>query len=148
MQTNRIFIDKKKNEKIEQTINDISKSVFIGNCEGTTIIIKGKFNSLSVDNSKNVVIEVDTLIGSFNINKSEGVRVNVKETVKHFQLDNSSNLALKVKDPKELVVSHTSCAEVNVLVPKSDDLKEHPLPTTFTSTFENDKFVHSIHEGV
>lgn len=140
MQSNRIFIDKKKKASVNENITDIKKSVFLGQCEESDLNFTGKFNSLSADKCRNVDISVESLISSLELMNCGTVNVTVKDSVKHFQVDNCSKVEMDIKNPEGVVITHTGCQDFHLKLGE----EKHRLPCTFVSRFEGNAFVHEI----
>ena len=68
---------------------EMHQSVFIGNCSDVTIQLKGKANAVSVSETKNVALVIDSLISGVDVIKSYKFGIQVLGLVPMLSIDKS-----------------------------------------------------------
>src|SRR5713226_4272275 len=65
----------------------ISQSILISRCSKTTIIVKGKANAISIDNSPRLSLVVESLVSSIDVIKSSNFALQVLGTLPTLLMD-------------------------------------------------------------
>ena len=128
----------------------LSQSVLVTNCRATTLILRGKANAVSIDNSPRTQMLVDTLVSSIDVIKCPGFAVQVTGSVPTIMLDQVDGASVYLgPDSLDTEVFTSKCSSVNViLTPARDDQDsvECPLPEQMVSRVRGDKVVSEIVE--
>ncbi|GAB7358942.1 hypothetical protein MBLNU230_g5018t1 [Neophaeotheca triangularis] len=132
---------------------EISQSILITRCTNTTIILKGKANAISIDNSPRTQILLDTLVSSVDVIKCPGFALQVTGSLPTVMLDqvDGAQIFLPAGDVGTEVLSSKS-SSVNVVLPPREgageeaDSSECPLPEQMRSFVKNGKLVTEIVE--
>lgn len=126
------------------------QSILISRCKNTTIILKGKANAVSIDNSPRTQILVETLISSVDVIKSPNFAVQVTGTLPTIMLDQVDGAAVYLgKESLNTEVFTSKCSSVNIVLPPAgdeDDSTECPLPEQLRTYIKDGKLVTEIVE--
>lgn len=134
---------------IEET--NLKQTVYMYKCTDSTLVIKGKCNSIVVDSCKKVAVAFDAVVSSVEFINCQSVQGQVLSgkcpTVSIEKTDGCMMYLCKESLDAEVVTSKSS--EMNILVPKDDgDFAEFALPEQFKSTFDGKKFKTDLTESV
>jgi len=135
-----------KNLVISDT--EAKHTVYIYNCKGSTIQIKGKVNAITVDNCSKTGVVFENCIASFEVVNCNGIEVQVTGKVPSFAIDKTSGCQLflsKLSLAAEIVTSKSS--ELNIVIPgdsDSDDVTEVAVPEQYKSTIVGGKLVTEV----
>ncbi|KAI5954306.1 SRV2 [Candida jiufengensis] len=129
---------------------EMHQSVFIGNCSDITLQLKGKANAVSISETKNIGIVVDSLISGVDIIKSFKYGVQVLGLVPMISIDKSDEGTIYLSNESiqnQCQVFTSSTTALNINVPEANnDFKELAVPEQFVSTIQNGKLVSQIVE--
>ncbi|ODV79975.1 adenylate cyclase-associated protein [Suhomyces tanzawaensis NRRL Y-17324] len=129
---------------------EMHQSIYIGNCTGITVQIKGKANAISISETKNTGVVVDSLISGVDIIKSFKFGLQVTGVVPMISVDKSDEGSIYLS--KESVEADTqiftsSTTALNVNVPEGDDdYAELAIPEQFKHSIRNGKLVSEVVE--
>ncbi len=113
---------------------EINHSILISRCNKTTVIIKGKANAISIDNSPRLSLIIDSLVSSIDVIKSTNFALQVLGTLPTILMDSVDGATIYLsKDSLGTEVFSSKCAGINLNIPESTededaDYKECPLP--------------------
>lgn len=128
----------------------ISQSILITGCKNTTIILRGKANAISIDNSPRTQILVETLISSVDVIKCPNFALQITGAVPTIMLDQVDGASLFLGAESLATEVFTSkCSSINVVLPpeqEQDDTKECPLPEQMRAFVKDGKLVSEIVE--
>jgi adenylyl cyclase-associated protein len=139
-----------ENETLEFGEKEIDLSTFfmITNWVKTNIIIKGKFNNVSMTNCKDCALVVDTVIASVEIIKGDEVKLQVNEKAPQVTIDRSNKTGIYLNDnSKDIKVNTTTSTVTYLHFPiKEPDINGNdeasvPIPETYVTTIKGDKVV-------
>ncbi|KAI1130543.1 adenylate cyclase associated N terminal-domain-containing protein [Nemania abortiva] len=131
----------KHNEPIEIEVS-MSQSVLISKCSHTTIILKGKANAVTIENTQRLSLVVDSLVSTVDIVKSTNFALQVLgqlPTVMLDQVDGAQIYLSKESSSTRIFSSKSSSINVNVIKGDDDDYVEIPLPYQICSQFDEEK---------
>ena len=129
---------------------EMHQSVFIGNCSDVTIQLKGKANAVSVSETKNVALVIDSLISGVDVIKSYKFGIQVLGLVPMLSIDKSDEGTIylsqeSIDNDSQVFTSSTTALNINA--PKeNDDYEELAVPEQFVSKVVNGKLVTQIVE--
>lgn len=128
---------------------EMLQSVFIGNTNGVTIQITGKGNAVSISETKNTGVVVESLISGIDIIKSHKFGVQVTGVVPLITIDKSDEGAIylsqaSVDADSRVVTSNTTALNINV--PQDDDYAELSVPEQLQHSIKNGKLVSEVVE--
>ncbi|KAI7159023.1 adenylate cyclase-associated protein [Hortaea werneckii] len=129
----------------------LQQSVLITKCNKTTIILKGKANAVSIDNSPRTQILVETLVSSIDIIKSPNFAAQVTGTLPTIMLDqvDGASVFLSKETVERTEVFTSKCSSINVVLPPEkdeDDSSEVPVPEQIKTYVKGGKLVSEIVE--
>ncbi|KAI1119405.1 adenylate cyclase associated N terminal-domain-containing protein [Nemania sp. NC0429] len=131
----------KQTEPIEIEVS-MSQSVLISKCNHSTIILKGKANAVTIENTQRLSLVVDSLVSTVDVVKSSNFALQVighLPTVMLDQLDGAQIYLGKESISTRIFSSKSSSINVNVLAGDEDDYVEIPLPYQICSQFDEKK---------
>lgn len=126
----------------------LSHSVLISKCNNTTIILKGKANAVTVENTNRLSLVVQSLVSTVDVVKSQNFALQVLETIPTVLLDqvDGAQIYLSKESAATRVYSSKSASiNLNVIAPGAggedgeEDYKEIPLPSQICSWYEEEK---------
>ena len=128
----------------------ISHSILITRCSKTTIIVKGKANAISIDNSPRLSLVIDSLVSSVDVIKSTNFALQVLGSLPTVLLDSVDGAQIYLgKDSMNTEVYSSKCSSINLNIIEGEegDYKEVPLPEQLRTTIGKDgKIVSEIVE--
>ncbi|CAJ2512344.1 Uu.00g053590.m01.CDS01 [Anthostomella pinea] len=131
----------KHSEPIEIEVS-MSHSVLISKCSQTTIILKGKANAVTIENTQRLSLVIDSLVSTVDVVKSSNFALQVMgqlPTVLLDQLDGAQVYLSKESKSTRIFTSKSSSVNVNVIEGPDDDYKEMPLPFQICSYYDEKK---------
>ena len=128
----------------------LSQSILITKCKSTTIILRGKANAISIDNSPKTQLLVEDLISSIDVIKCPGFAVQVTGALPTIMLDQVDGASIYLgKGSLHTEVFTSKCSSVNVVLPpesEEGDSRECPLPEQMRTVVRGGKVVSEIVE--
>lgn len=120
----------------------MNQSVYIGNCEGIVVQIKGKVNAISVNLCEKVGVVIDKAISSVELTKCKKCEVQVIDSVPIINIDQSESTNVYLSKSSLNVEIYSSCSTaLNVNIPSQEDdgdLKEVSVSEQFVTRFSPD----------
>lgn len=120
----------------------LSHSVLISKCNNSTIIIKGKANAVTIENTKRLNLIVDTLVSSVDVVKSQNFALQVLGTIPTVMMDQIDGAQVYFsKESTATKIFHSKSANINlnVIDGPDDDYVEVPLPGQISSYYDPEK---------
>ncbi|KAK0636881.1 adenylyl cyclase-associated protein [Bombardia bombarda] len=133
--------DKDTTEPIEVDAS-ISHSILISRCSNCTIVIKGKANAITIDNTSRLSLVIDSLVSSVDAVKCQNLALQVLGTIPSVLMDQIDGAQLyfsKESTATRVYSSKSANINLNIFSTKEDDYKEVPLPSQLCSYFDEDK---------
>lgn len=124
----------------------------ISRCNKTTIMIKGKANAISIDNSSRLSLIIESLVSSVDVIKASNFALQVMGTLPTVLMDQVDGAQIYLsKDSMNTEIFSSKCSGINLNViegeNEDDDYKEIALPEQMRSYFGKDgKIVTEIVE--
>ncbi|TVY56900.1 Adenylyl cyclase-associated protein [Lachnellula suecica] len=109
----------------------ISHSILISKCSKTTIMVKGKANAISIDNSPRLSLVIESLVSSVDVIKSNNFALQVLGTLPTILMDSVDGAQVylgKESMSTEVFTSKCSGVNLNIFESEEEDYKEVPLP--------------------
>ncbi|KAJ2783850.1 suppressor of rasval19 [Coemansia javaensis] len=137
---------------IEATLT--KQTVYMYNCKGTTLDIKGKLNGVAIDSCQKCGVVFDTLVAQCEIVNCKSVQVQTRETVPSILIDRTDGAHIFLSEPARDAVQITTAkaSEVNVSFPyttdrpEDDNFVEHPVPEQLQTIVKDGKLVTTVLE--
>lgn len=120
----------------------LSHSVLISRCNNTTIILKGKANQVTVENSNRLSLVVDTLVSTVDVVKAPNFALQVLGTIPTVmldQVDGGSIYFSKESSSTRVFTSKSAGINLNIISEPDGDYKEVPLPSQICSYYDDAK---------
>eukprot|EP01025_Chloroclados_australasicus_P014313 TRINITY_DN1670_c0_g2_i1.p1 TRINITY_DN1670_c0_g2~~TRINITY_DN1670_c0_g2_i1.p1 ORF type:complete len:510 (-),score=79.18 TRINITY_DN1670_c0_g2_i1:341-1837(-) len=137
-------IENYKDDK-EIILDEVTKeqSVYIYNCTGSVIQVKGKANAISLDKCKKCGILFENVVAAVEVVHSSSMQMQCTGVVPTVNIDNTDGCTVFLNEQSlETTITTSKSSEVNISVPTADgDFAEHPIPEQFVSSYRDGKFV-------
>ena len=120
----------------------ISHSILISKCNHTTVIIKGKANAVTIENTQRLSIVVDSLVSTVDVVKSSNFALQVMgviPTIMMDQMDGATVYLSRESTGTRIFSSKSAGINLNILDNDDDDYKEVPLPSQICHYFDEQK---------
>nr|CAG4646377.1 EOG090X08PR [Macrothrix elegans] len=116
---------------------EMNQTVYIYKCEGSTIQVKGKLNSIIVDSCKKTSVVLDSVVSSVEFVNCQSVQMQVLVKVPTISIDKTDGCQIYLNQGSlDVSIVSAKSSEMNVLVPKADgDYVEYPIPEQFKTTY-------------
>lgn len=128
----------------------LTQSILITRCKNTTIILRGKANAISIDNSPKLQLLVENLVSSVDVIKCSGFAVQITGALPTVLLDQVDGAQIYLsKESLGTEVFTSKCSGINVVLPpedEEDDSRECPLPEQMRTVVKGGKLVSEIVE--
>lgn len=112
---------------------EMNNVVYMFRCEGSTLTINGKINSVVMDSCKKCSLVFDSLVASAEFVNCQSVQMQVIGKVPTISIDKTDGCQMYLSEGSldvEIVSSKSS--EMNVMIPKGNgDYTEQPIPEQF-----------------
>ncbi|KAM0354110.1 hypothetical protein ACHAPU_001145 [Fusarium lateritium] len=131
----------KESEPIEIEAS-LTQSVLISRCNNTTIIVRGKANQVTVENSTRLSLVVDTLVSTVDVVKAQNFALQVMGTIPTVMLDQVDSAQIyfsKQSTGTQVFTSKSAGINLNVISGDDEDYKEVALPSQICSYYDESK---------
>ncbi|XP_052249173.1 adenylyl cyclase-associated protein 1-like isoform X2 [Dreissena polymorpha] len=138
------------NKNIVVGDTNIKQTVYMYKCLDSTIVIKGKINSIVIDSCKKVAIAFDGVVSSIEFVNCQSVQAQVMGQCPTVSIDKTDGCMMYLsKESLDAEIVTAKSSEMNILVPKDDgDFAEFPLPEQFKTKWNGKKFITDCAESV
>lgn len=122
---------------------NMKQTVYVYKCEHSTLVIKGKVNSITVDSCKKFAVVFDSAMAAFEMVNCQGIQVQVNGNVPTVSIDKTDGAQVYLsKESMGTQIVSAKSSEMNVLVPTGADgeFEEAPLPEQYRSVFKDGKW--------
>ncbi|KAK4204837.1 putative adenylyl cyclase-associated protein [Triangularia verruculosa] len=120
---------------------EMSHSILISKCTKTTIILRGKANAVTIENTNRLSLVVEDLVSTVDAVKSQNFALQVMGTIPTVLLDQVDSAQIyfsKESSSTRVFTSKSTGVNVNVLG-ADDDYKELALPDQICSHYDEEK---------
>nr|AAH60935.1 Zgc:73317 [Danio rerio] len=126
---------------IEDT--ELRQVVYVFSCSGSTLQVKGKVNSIIVDNCKKLGLVFDNVVGIVEIINSRDIQLQVMGKVPTISINKTEGCHVYLsKDSLDCEIVSAKSSEMNILVPEGeDDYREFPVPEQFKTVWDGSSLV-------
>ncbi len=117
---------------------NMSHSILISKCSNTTIIVRGKANAVTIENTNRLSLVVDSLVSTVDAVKSQNLALQVLGTIPTVLLDQIDGAQIyfsKESTSARIFSSKSSGINLNV-IGDDEDYKEVPLPSQICSYYD------------
>lgn len=137
-----LMISKENYERHPEPIEieaSMSHSVLISKCSHTTIIVKGKANAVTIENTQRLSLVIDSLVSTVDVVKSSNFALQVMgslPTILLDQLDGAQVYLSKESTGTRIFSSKSVGINLNIVEGDEDDYKEVALPSQICSFYD------------
>ncbi|XP_038580540.1 adenylyl cyclase-associated protein 2 isoform X1 [Micropterus salmoides] len=126
---------------IEET--ELKQVVYVFNCNNSTLQIKGKINSIILDNCKKLGLVFENVVGIVEIINSKAIQLQVLGKVPTISINKTEGCQVYLsKDSLDCDIVSAKSSEMNILIPQGDDeYREFPVPEQFKTVWDGSKLV-------
>lgn len=130
-----------KNIVIDDT--SLKQTVYIFKCNGCTISVKGKVNSIVLDSCKKTALVFEDTVSGVEVVNCQSVQTQVTGKVPTVSVDKTDGFMIYLsKDSLDTIVVSAKSSEMNVLVPDATgEYKEYAIPEQFRTCWNGTKLV-------
>ncbi|OCT76493.1 cyclase associated actin cytoskeleton regulatory protein 2 L homeolog isoform X2 [Xenopus laevis] len=121
---------------------ELKQVVYIFKCKKTTVQVKGKINSIIIDNCAKLGLVFDDVVGIVEVINSKNIEIQVLGKVPTISINKTDGCHVYLSENSidcEIVSAKSS--EMNILVPHDGDYKEFPVPEQFKTSWDGSKLV-------
>ncbi|XP_062846598.1 adenylyl cyclase-associated protein 2 [Trichomycterus rosablanca] len=122
---------------------ELKQVVYVFGCNNSTLQIKGKVNSIIVDNCKKLGLVFDNVVGILEIINSGDIKLQVVGKVPTISINKTEGCHVYLsKESLDCEIVSAKSSEMNILVPQDDDdYREFPVPEQFKTVWDGSKLV-------
>ncbi|XP_056270879.1 adenylyl cyclase-associated protein 2 [Pseudoliparis swirei] len=132
--------EQKHDLTIEET--ELKQVVYVFGCNNSTLQIKGKVNSIIIDNCKKLGLVFENAVGIVEIINSKGIQLQVLGTVPTISINTTEGCQVYLsKDSLKCDIISAKSSEMNILIPEDEEYREYPVPEQFKTVWDGSKLV-------
>ncbi|KAM8975593.1 adenylyl cyclase-associated protein 1 isoform 2-T2 [Pelodytes ibericus] len=133
---------------LEISDTELKQVVYVYKCVNSTLQVKGKINSITVDNCKKLGLVFEDAVGIVEIINSRDVKVQVLGKVPTISINKTDGCHVYLsKDSLSCEIISAKSSEMNILVPGSGgEFSEFPVPEQFKTVWNGKKLVTTVTE--
>ncbi|XP_071992600.1 adenylyl cyclase-associated protein 1 [Engystomops pustulosus] len=127
---------------------ELKQVVYVYKCVNSTLQIKGKINSITIDNCKKLGLVFEDAVGIVEIINARDVKVQVLGKVPTISINKTDGCHVYLsKDSLSCEIISAKSSEMNVLVQNSGgEFSEFPVPEQFKTVWNGAKLVTTVTE--
>ncbi|XP_056596999.1 adenylyl cyclase-associated protein 1 [Triplophysa dalaica] len=127
---------------------ELKQVVYAFKCNNSTLNVKGKINSITLDNCKKLGLVFDDVVGIIEVINCKDVKVQVMGKVPTISINKTDGCHVYLsKDSLSCEIVSAKSSEMNVLVPNKDgEFTEIPVPEQFKTVWDGSKLVTTATE--
>ncbi|XP_014843967.1 PREDICTED: adenylyl cyclase-associated protein 2 [Poecilia mexicana] len=126
---------------IEET--ELKQVVYVFGCSNSTLQVKGKINSIIVDNCKKLGLVFENAVGIVEIINSRSIQLQVLGVVPTISINKTEGCQVYLsKAALNCDIVSAKSSEMNILIPAGDDdYREFPVPEQFKTVWDGSRLV-------
>ncbi|XP_061870606.1 adenylyl cyclase-associated protein 1 [Colius striatus] len=127
---------------------ELKQVAYVFKCTNSTLQIKGKINSITLDNCKKLGLVFDDVVGIVEIINSRDIKVQVMGKVPTISINKTDGCHVYLsKGSLDCEIVSAKSSEMNVLIPADGgDFTEFPVPEQFKTVWNGQKLVTTVTE--
>ena len=127
---------------------ELKQVAYVFKCTNSTLQIKGKINSITLDNCKKLGLVFDDVVGIVEIINSRDIKVQVMGKVPTISINKTDGCHVYLsKNSLDCEIVSAKSLEMNVLIPtEGGDFTEFPVPEQFKTVWNGQKLVTTVTE--
>ncbi|KAH0584335.1 hypothetical protein H2248_009877 [Termitomyces sp. 'cryptogamus'] len=145
-------IEYQENERsliVEETSRNQSINIF--GCKDSTIVVKGKVNTVTLVNCQGTSVLVESVVSSISVTRSPSFALQVTGTAPTIQLDSTDSGQIYLsKDSLGTEITTAKCSAINISLPVEGEeegvFEEQAVPEMLRTVVKNGKLVTSVVE--
>ncbi|XP_057554575.1 adenylyl cyclase-associated protein 2 [Hippopotamus amphibius kiboko] len=121
---------------------ELRQVAYIFKCNKSTLQIKGKINSIIIDNCKKFGLVFDNAVGIVEVINSKDIQMQVMGKVPTISINKTEGCHIYLsEDALDCEIVSAKSSEMNILIPRNDDYREFPVPEQFKTAWDGSKLV-------
>uniref|UniRef100_A0A8C4NGR1 Cyclase associated actin cytoskeleton regulatory protein 1 n=1 Tax=Eptatretus burgeri TaxID=7764 RepID=A0A8C4NGR1_EPTBU len=125
----------------------LAQVVYIFQCSQSTLQIKGKVNSIVIDNCAKFALVFESVVGMVEVINSRNIQVQVTGKVPTISVNKTDGFQLFLSSESlDCEIISAKSSEMNVVVPQDDDFREFPVPEQFKTIWNGHKLISEATE--
>lgn len=127
---------------------ELKQVVYAYKCNKSTLQVKGKLNSITIDNCKKMGLVFDDVVGIVEVINCRDVKIQVIGKVPTISINKTDGCHVYLsKDSLSCEIISAKSSEMNILVPNKDgEFTELPVPEQFKTVWDGHKLVTTATE--
>ncbi|XP_036372043.1 adenylyl cyclase-associated protein 1 [Megalops cyprinoides] len=127
---------------------ELKQVVYAFKCNNSTLQVKGKINSITIDNCKKMGLVFDDVVGIVEIINCRDIKVQVMGKVPTISINKTDGCHVYLSaDSLQCEIVSAKSSEMNVLVPnEGGEFTEIPVPEQFKTVWDGKKLVTTATE--
>ncbi|XP_066480883.1 adenylyl cyclase-associated protein 2 isoform X2 [Tiliqua scincoides] len=124
------------------TDTELKQVAYIFKCNKSTLQMKGKINSITVDNCKKFGLVFDNVVGIVEVINSKDIQIQVLGKVPTISINKTEGCHIYLSEESlDCAIVSAKSSEMNILIPQDGDYKEFPVPEQFKTSWDGSKLV-------
>ncbi|XP_006888731.1 PREDICTED: adenylyl cyclase-associated protein 2 [Elephantulus edwardii] len=121
---------------------ELKQVAYIFKCNNSMLQIRGKVNSITIDNCKKFGLVFDNVVGIVDVINSKDIQIQVMGKVPTISINKTEGCHVYLsEDALDCEIVSAKSSEMNILVPQDGDYREFPVPEQFKTTWDGSKLV-------
>ncbi|KAM4725698.1 adenylyl cyclase-associated protein 1 [Anableps anableps] len=127
---------------------ELKQVVYAFKCNQSTLQVKGKINSITIDSCKKMGLVFDDVVGIVEVINCRDVKVQVMGKIPTISINKTDGCHVYLsKDSLSCEIISAKSSEMNILVPNKDgEFTELPVPEQFKTVWDGQKLVTTATE--
>ncbi|MEQ2294397.1 F-actin-capping protein subunit alpha, partial [Ameca splendens] len=127
---------------------ELKQVVYAFKCNQSTLQVKGKINSITIDSCKKMGLVFDDVVGIVEVINCKDVKVQVMGKIPTISINKTDGCHVYLsKDSLSCEIVSAKSSEMNILVPNKDgEFTELPVPEQFKTIWDGQKLVTTATE--
>nr|XP_019960091.1 PREDICTED: adenylyl cyclase-associated protein 1-like [Paralichthys olivaceus] len=127
---------------------ELKQVVYAFKCNKSTLQVKGKINSITLDNCKKSGLVFDDVVGIVDIINCKDVKIQVMGKVPTISINKTDGCQVYLsQDSLQCEIISAKSSEMNIMVPNKDgEYTELPVPEQFKTVWDGQKLVTTATE--
>ncbi|XP_029919702.1 adenylyl cyclase-associated protein 1 [Myripristis murdjan] len=127
---------------------ELKQVVYAFKCNNSMLQVKGKINSITLDNCKKMSLVFDDVVGIVEVINCRDVKVQVMGKIPTISINKTDGCHVYLsKDSLSCEIISAKSSEMNILVPQKDgEFSEIPVPEQFKTVWDGKKLVTTATE--
>ncbi|XP_049621214.1 adenylyl cyclase-associated protein 2 [Suncus etruscus] len=121
---------------------ELKQVAYIFQCNKSTLQIKGKVNSIIIDNCKKFGLVFDNVVGIVEVINSRDIQMQVMGKVPTISINKTEGCHVYLSEEAlDCDIVSAKSSEMNILIPQDGDYREFPVPEQFKTSWDGSKLV-------